>query len=283
MENNEQAPLEPKNEANPQNSQVSPADFLYEELELSVPEMLKNGVHFGHKVSRWNPKMKPFVFGARNGIHIIDLDKTLTMFEKALLHIESVVSNGGKMIFIGTKPQARLVIEQVARETDMPFVSNRWLGGTFTNFNEIKKRVRYLNSQEEKEKRGELEKYTKYEKGKFRKEIEKMNVKMGGIKKMDGLPQLVFAVDIKEDNLAIKEALRMKIPVVAIADTNTDPTLADFPIPANDDALSSLKYILGIIAKKVKEAKTKVKIAPAPISKPGAEIKNKANNHEKQH
>ena len=151
------------------------------------------------------------------------------------------------------------------------------------NFNEIKKRIRYLNSQEDKEKRGDFEKYTKYEKGKFRKEIEKMNVKMGGIKKMDNLPQLVFAVDIKEDNLAIQEARRMKIPVIAIADTNTDPTLADFPIPANDDALSSLKYVLGIIAKKVKEAKTKVKIAPAPVGKSGVEIRNKMNSHEQKH
>ena len=268
MKKEETATRVPKKEAATENSQESSADFKYEELELTVAEMLKSGVHFGHKSSRWNPKMSPYIFGTRNGVHILDLDKTLMMFRKALEHIEQVVANGGKIIFIGTKPQARDVVRWAGEQTGMHHVTGRWLGGTFTNLNEIKKRIRYLNEQEEKLARGEFEKYTKYEQGKIRKEIEKMNEKMGGIKKMESLPQLVFAVDLKEDGLALKEARRMKIPTVAIADTNHDPALADYIIPANDDALSSLKYILGIVVKKIKEAKSKVK--PVSNSKPEA-------------
>ncbi|MDI6777833.1 MAG: 30S ribosomal protein S2 [Patescibacteria group bacterium] len=273
MENNQAVQSKPKNEATPQNSQNTSAGFMYEDLKLSAIEMLKNGVHFGHKISRWNPKMKPYVFGSRNGIHIIDLDKSLAMLGKALEYIKAVVSTGGKIMLVGTKPQARRLVEQAAKETEMPHVSNRWLGGTFTNFNEIKKRIRYLNSQEEKSARGEFEKYTKYEQGKIRKEIQKMNEKMGGIKKMESLPQAIFVVDVKEDNLAVKEARQMKIPVVAIVDTNNDPTLADFPIPANDDAVSALKYILGITAKEIKEAKSKIKTEP--VGKQGTK-KNKS-------
>lgn len=274
MNNEKTATSVPKQEVATENSQNSSADFKYEGPEISIPEMLKAGVHFGHKVSRWNPRMKPYVFGSKNGIHIINLEKTLPLILKALEHIQTAVSNGGKIIFVGTKPQARQLIEQAARETEMPHVSNRWLGGTFTNFNEIKKRVRYLNSQEERLARGELEKYTKYEQGKMKKEIEKMNEKMGGIKKMDGLPQVMFAIDLKEDGLAVKEARQMKIPIVALVDTNNDPAMADFPIPANDDAVSSLKYILGLIVKKVKESKVRSKAAPEEKQK----IKNK--NHE---
>jgi len=266
MQDNENASKGAKNE----DSQNTSADFKYEDLELAVSKMLKAGVHFGHKSSRWNPKMKPYIFGTRNGIHIIDLDKTLVMFQKALEYIQQVVANGGKILFVGTKPQAQNVIQWAGEKTGMPYVVNRWLGGAFTNFNEIKKRIRYLNDQEEKLARGEFEKYTKYEQGKIKKEIEKMNEKMGGIKRMENFPQLVFAVDIKEDGLALKEARRMKIPIVAIADTNHDPTLADYVIPANDDALSSLKYILGIVVKKIKETKSKAK----PVSNNKPEIKS---------
>lgn len=280
MKKNQVAQKEPELKESTKNSQNFTADFKYEDLELTVSEMLKAGVHFGHKSSRWNPKMKPCIFGIKNGIHIIDLDKTLAMFQKALEYVEQIVANGGKILFVGTKPQARDMIRWAGEKTEMPYVSNRWLGGTFTNFNEIKKRIRYLNGQEEKMISGEFKKYTKYEQGRIRKEIEKMNEKMGGIKKMESLPQLIFAVDIKEDGLAVKEARRMKIPVVAMSDTNNDPTLADYAIPANDDALSSLKYVLGIVMKKIKEAKSKAK--PMPNNKPKKpEIKNKTHDHEK--
>jgi small subunit ribosomal protein S2 len=254
---------EPKNGSTPESSPVSQAGFMYEDLELSIQEMLKRGLHFGHRKARWNPKMQSYTFGIRNGIHIIDLEKTEKLFREALIFIRGLVSNGGKIIFVGTKPQAQRLVEAAAKEADMPYVSKRWLGGTMTNFPEIKKRIKYLNDQEKKMAQGELEKYTKYERSRMKKEIERMNEKIGGIKKIENLPQALFVIDIKENHLAVKEALNAKIPVIGIADTNTDPTLIDYPIPANDDALSSLKYILGLIVKNIREAKTEPKKAPA--------------------
>lgn len=239
-------------------SQEKSAGFSYENRELSIQEMLRAGVHFGHKSSRWNPKMKPYIFGVRNNIHIINLEKILPLLQKALDFLRGVAENGGKILFVGTKPQARQLIEKIAGEIDMPYVSNRWLGGTFTNFGEIKRRIKYLNNQENLEASGEFKKYTKYEQSQIRKEIVRMNEKMGGIKKMDKLPQAVFIIDIKENALAVKEARAVGIPTVALIDTNTDPTLVDYPIPANDDALSSLEYILGIVAKNIMEAKKSV-------------------------
>lgn len=274
MENDKQAQIEPKNETTPQNSQAPAAGFKYEELELSLEQMLKSGVHFGHKKSRWNPKMKPYIFSEKNHIYIIDLEKTLALLEKALEFVRHIAANGGKIIFVGTKPQARQVIEECARMAGMPFVNNRWLGGTFTNYKEVKKRIKYLNDQEEKMAKGELQKYTKYERLRFKKEMDRMNEKMGGIKKMDSLPQAIFVADAKENDLAVKEAKKMKIPVVGIVDTNTDPDPIDYPIPANDDALSSLRYIVGLVAKALKETKREPK--PVPSQEKG-NLKNKTN------
>ena len=233
--------------------------FGVENGELSIVDMLKAGVHFGHKKSRWNPKMKSYTFGVKNDIHIIDLEKTLDLFQAALNYMRNIVMNGGKIMIVGTKPQAQKLIEAAARELDMPYVSNRWLGGTLTNFPEIKKRIKYLNEQEKKSVQGDFEKYTKYEKSRMKKEIARMNEKIGGIKKVENLPQALFVIDIKENNLAVKEALKAKVTIVGVTDTNTDPTLVDYPIPANDDALSSLKYILGIVVKNLKEAKMQLK------------------------
>jgi len=239
----------------------------YENIELNIAEMLKAGVHFGHKSSRWNPKMKEYVFGVKNNIHIIDLEKTIGFFQKALEFMNTTVENGGKILFIGTKPQARQLIEEVSNILDMPYVKNRWLGGTFTNFNEIKRRIKYLNDQEHLLESEELKKYTKYEQSRIRKEIVRMNEKMGGIKKMEKLPQAVFVIDIKENALAVKEAQSAGIPTIALTDTNTDPTLVDYPIPANDDALSALKYILGIVAKNIMEAKERIKTEKPEVKK----------------
>jgi len=222
-----------------------------ENLELSLAGMLKAGVHFGHKSSRWNPKMKEYIFGVKNNIHIINLEKTIDLFQKALDFMKSTVENGGKILFVGTKPQARELIEKTANLLDMPYVKNRWLGGTFTNFSEIKRRIKHFNNKEKLSESDEIKKYTKYEQSQIRKEIARMNEKMGGIKKMEKLPQAVFLIDIKENMLTVKEARRVGIPTIALTDTNTDPTLIDYPIPANDDALSSLKYILGIIVKNI--------------------------------
>jgi small subunit ribosomal protein S2 len=273
MQKNVQAPSEPVQETAPQNSQEWSAGFVFEGLELSIEEMLRRGVHFGHKKSRWNPKMAPYTFTVKNDIHIIDLEKTKEMLEAALEFAAGVVKNGGKIIFVGTKPQAKKLVEEAARSADMPYVSNRWLGGTFTNFPEIKKRIKYLNSQESSFERNEMGKYTKYEQAQFKKEIERMNEKMGGIKKMENLPQAMFALDVKEDHLAVKEAGKMKIPVIAVVDTNTDPSGIDFPIPGNDDALSSLAYIAGLMAQRVKKAKQESKASLE-------EARNKKNSNQ---
>lgn len=255
MQNSEKSPKTGKSE----NGQGNSAGFSYKDLELSIPEMLKAGLHFGHKSSRWNPRMKSYIFGIKNGIHIIDLEKTQAMFQSALDFLKNVVEHGGKILFIGTKPQVRQLVEEAAELLEMPYVKNRWLGGTFTNFGEIKRRIKHLNEQEALVQGDQIKKYTKYEQSRIKKEIERMNEKMGGIKKMEKLPQTVFIIDIKENALVVKEARSAGIPTVAIADTNTDPTLVDYAIPANDDALSSLRYIFGILARDIQEAKKKVK------------------------
>lgn len=244
----------------PAASQQQVAGFNFENLELSVQQMLKAGLHFGHKKSRWNPKMEPFIFGIRNNIHIIDLEKSIEHFRKALEFIEGTVKNGGKILFIGTKPQAKRLLKEIAESVGMPYVDNRWMGGTFTNYQEIKKRIKYLNEQEAKLARGELEKYTKYEQSQFKKEISRMNEKMGGMKKMESIPQAVFIIDAKENEIAVREAREIKVPVIGIVDTNVDPDLMEYPIPANDDALSSLKYILGIVAKTIAGSKKQMKL-----------------------
>lgn len=262
MTNNIDADRSSAEKAAKASSQETPAGFKYEDLSLSLEEMLKSGVHFGHKTSRWHPSMREYIFGSRNGIHIIDLNQSLVLLEKALEFIRSTVENGGKILFVGTKPQAREVIQWAAQETGMPYVSNRWLGGTFTNFNEIKKRLKYLNGQEQKITSGEFGKYTKYEIGKIKKEIENMNEKMGGLKEMENLPRAIFVTDIKQDDLAVKEAQITNVSTIAIIDSNDNPNNVDFPIPGNNDALSSLKYIIGLVVKTVKDSKARKKTEP---------------------
>jgi small subunit ribosomal protein S2 len=255
MDNNQKTQKEFEASVPQVNSQEEMAGFNYENLELTIEQMLKAGVHFGHKKARWNPKMKPYIFAVRNSIHIIDLEKSLAFLNKALEFMENIAKNGGKILFVGTKPQVKQLVEEIAKSIDMPYVNNRWLGGTFTNYAQIRKRIKYLNDQEAKFTRGELEKYTKYEQMRFKKEIDRMNEKMGGIKKMDNIPQAIFVADVKDNELAVKEAKEAKVPVIGIVDTNVDPDLVNYPIPANDDALSSLRYILGIVAKAISKSK----------------------------
>ena len=223
-------------------------------IEMSLEEMMKAGAHFGHQKARRNPKMDEYIFTTRKGINIIDLQKTQERIKEALEFIQAVKKSGKNILFVGTKIQAKDLIREVAVATGMPFVSERWLGGTFTNFKVIRTRTRYLLDGEGMLARGEFKKYTKFEQMKKIEELEKMEKRMGGIKNMSDLPGVVFAMSVKEDNLAITEARKMGIPVIAIADTNIDPSGVDFPIPANDDAISSLKLILSYVYKAVQEA-----------------------------
>jgi len=223
--------------------------------EINMMEMLKAGVHFGHKKSKLNPKMKPFVYGLFSEIHIIDLAKTQELLEKALDFIKEIVSKKGVILFIGTARQAKSTIEEAARACGMPYVVNRWLGGTFTNFNEISKSVNNLKDLELKKKKGEFQKYTKKEQLEFDRVIEKLQKLVGGIKEMSNFPQAIFATCVEHDKLAIKEAKKVGIPVIALVDTDADPTLIDWPIPANDDAISSIKMMVDIVSDAINKAK----------------------------
>ncbi len=234
------------------------ADFS--QLKMTLEEMLKAGVHFGHKKSRRHPKMNPYIFATKNGISIFDLEKTLIKLQSALDFIKEIKRADRQILFVGTKKQARYLIKSAAQRCQMPFVNERWLGGTFTNFKMIRKRVDYLLQEEDKQEKGDFEKYTKFEQAQKKDELEKLEKRMGGIKKMKELPGAVFIVDPKENITAVREAQKMKIPVVALADSNFNPEEVDYPIPANDDAVSSLKLILSYVCKALEEQKEEKKI-----------------------
>ena len=219
-------------------------------INLSVEEMAKAGLHFGHLVSKVNPKMKPYIAGVRNSIHIIDLEKTAEKLKEALEYVQKLVAENKILLIVGTKVQISDLTKEFSKECGLPYVSERWLGGTFTNFEIISKRIEYFKDLEKKKELGELEKYTKKERAKIDQKLKDFEVKFGGIKNMNRLPDAIFVLDMKKDALAVKEAKTKGIKVVGITHTNIDPALADYPIPANDDSVSSVKYIL----EKTKEA-----------------------------
>lgn len=223
-------------------------------IDGSLEEMMKNGVHFGHQKARRNPKMDEYIFTSRKGINIIDLQKTQEKIKEALQFVQEIKKSGKNILFVGTKIQAKDLVREVAEASGMPFVSERWLGGTFTNFKIIRGRARYLVDSEAMLEKGEFKKYTKFEQMKKIEELKKMEKRMGGIKNMTELPGAIFATSVKEDGLAIAEAKKLGIPVIAITDTNVNPSCIDYPIPANDDAISSLRLILAYAYKAIMEA-----------------------------
>jgi small subunit ribosomal protein S2 len=226
-------------------------------LSIGVKELLEAGVHFGHQTRRWNPKMKPFIYDARNGIHIIDLSKSLAQLEAACNFLGNTVRKGGKVLFVGTKKQAQQTIKDTAKESGQYFVVERWLGGTLTNFNTIKKSVLRLREIEKMDTDGTLAAYVKQEQAVIRREGARLFKYFDGIRAMDKhdkLPGAMFVVDIRREHNAVAEARRMKIPVVAIVDTNCDPDLVDYPIAGNDDAIRSVRMILGTIGQVVMQA-----------------------------
>ena len=215
--------------------------------------LLEAGVHFGHQTRRWNPKMRPFIFTERNGIHIIDLQQTVRRLAIALDFVRDVAARGEQILFVGTKKQAQEAIETEARRCGMPYVTNRWLGGTLTNFATIQRRIAYLVRQEEARARGDFERLHKKEALKLEKEIEKLNRHLGGIKEMDRLPGAMYVVDPEMESIAVAEARRVGVPIVAMCDTNCDPDLIDYPIPSNDDAIRAVRLITGRIADAILE------------------------------
>jgi len=234
------------------------ADIKKDVILPSAQELLEAGVHFGHKTSRWHPKMEQYIFSSRNSIHLFDLEKTLKKLEEAINFLTRVASHGGLIVFVGTKPAARAIIKSAALEIGTPFVSDRWIGGTLTNFKTINKRIQYLTSLEEQQRTGQWDKFTKKEQLQLRRKMEKLQLRFQGVRNLNKLPEALFATDVKADNIAIKEAKKIKIPVVAICDTNMDPGLIDYVIPANDDASSSLKIIVETITVNLKNAKKAV-------------------------
>lgn len=218
-------------------------------------QLLEAGVHFGHQTKRWNPKMAEYIFQARNGIHIIDLQKTFKQLEKAIDLIHEVVENDGKVLFVGTKKQAQEVIKEAAEKTGMYYVTNRWLGGMLTNFKTIRRSVGRLNKLQSMEEDGVYELLPKKEVLQLEKERNKLEKNLGGIREMWKVPELIFLIDPGEDHTAVKEANKLNIPIIALIDTNCDPTPIDIPIPGNDDAIRSIKLITDVIVEAIIEGK----------------------------
>ncbi len=220
-------------------------------MNITVKDLLDAGVHFGHQTRRWNPKSKPFVYDHRSGVSIIDLEKTYAQLEKAVAFIEEVVADNKDIMFIGTKRQAQEILREAATTCGMPFCVNRWLGGTLTNFETIltslKKYKKFLNM----ESSGELDKLYAKEAAAIRREMSRMNRNFEGIKDISKLPGAVFIVDIKNEEIAVSECRKLGIPIVAMVDTNSDPSLVDYPIPANDDAVKSIRLITEIIVEAI--------------------------------
>ncbi len=220
---------------------------------VTMKSLLEAGVHFGHRTQRWNPKMKPFIFTERNGIHIIDLQQTLVRLEQAYDLVRDTVAEGGTIIFVGTKKQAQENLANAAKRCNMPYVNQRWLGGTLTNWQTIKQRIGYLLELEQRRDTGDFERLTKKEALKLEQLIAKLNRRLGGLKNMTRLPDLLFVVDVRREAIAVKEGNILKIPVIAMVDTNCDPDPVDLVIPANDDAIRAIKLIVDHIADAVNE------------------------------
>jgi len=223
---------------------------------VSMKALLEAGVHFGHQTRRWNPKMRKFIFSERNGIHIIDLQQTVDRLEAACDFVRDMVSNGGTILFVGTKRQAQETIEAEAKRCGMPYVTTRWLGGTLTNFATIQGRIDYLVRTEDAKARGEMDYLAKKERLKQEEELARLNRYLGGIKAMTALPGAIYIVDTTKEDIAVAESVRIGIPIVALVDTNCNPDVIDYPIPSNDDAIRAIKLITARIADVVLEGLT---------------------------
>ena len=245
--------------------------------KVDIKQLLEAGVHLGHKTLRWNPKMKSFIFGEKNSIHIIDLTQTVEFMKNALVEVHKTISSGGKILIVSTKKQASEQVSDLAKETGQFFVNYRWLGGMLTNWNTIQnsiKRLKKLDEQLSKENIG----FTKKEILKFGKEKEKLNRSLGGISEMKKTPDLIFIIDTNTESLAVAEAKKLKIPIIAILDTNSDPTGIDYPIPGNDDARRSINLYCDLLKNTIKDAEKSIKVA---VSKEENKSEKKSDKNKK--
>ena len=239
---------------------------------VTMRKLLEAGIHFGHQTRRWNPKMKPYIYGQRNGIYIIDLQHTMRQLQRAYITVRDTVANGGTVLFVGTKRQAQDSIKREAERCGMYYMNNRWLGGTLTNFQTIKNSVKGLLNLEEMEKTGKLDEFPKKEAILMRKETEKLNKNLCGIKTMGRVPQVMFVIDTKKERIAVNEAHRLKIPCIGIVDTNCDPEDVPIPIPGNDDAIRAINFYCSVIADAVLEGRMREDKIRAEKAQEEAEI-----------
>lgn len=216
---------------------------------------MANAVHFGHKTQKWDSRMRRYLYGEKNGVHVFNLEKTVEMLERAVQFVSKTVSEGKVILFVSTKPQALGLIERTAKECGMPFVISRWIPGFLTNFATISKRIKYLKDLKAQQEDGTFEKYTKKEASKLKKTIEKLEMSLGGVEDITRVPDAVYIIDVVRDNIVVKEAKKLGIPVVAITDSNANPEEIDYPIPGNDDATKSITYLTGKIADAIQSSK----------------------------
>lgn len=217
--------------------------------------MLQAGAHFGHQTSKWHPKMEKYIFGERQGVHIIDLEKTRSSLETALDYAKKTTSRGGIVLFVGTKKQASDIVKKAALSCGMPYVNKRWLGGTLTNFVNLAHLLRKYKDLKRKVEKGELTKYTKFEQQKFAEEVHDYDERIGGLAELTRIPETVFILDIRKDKTALTEATRRGVKVIALCDTNVNPTNIDYPIPGNDDAIKSIELFANLMAKAISEGR----------------------------
>ncbi len=226
-----------------------------EKEQFSLEEMMEAGLHFGHKTSKTHPKMKPYVVGVRNSVHIINLEKTRQKLLEALGVVRDLVAKGKVILLVGTKVQVKNSVRELAEETGLPYVTERWIGGLLTNFESVQKRIEHLKELEDKKQSEEFQKYTKWEQHEMEEERKKLEKKFGGVKGLDRLPDALFVFDLDKNKLAMKEAKQKGIQILAIVDTNCDPTSVDYAVPANDDAVSSVRYIVQKVKETILSAK----------------------------
>ena len=222
---------------------------------VSMRQLLEAGVHFGHQTRRWNPKMRPFIFTERNGIHIVDLRQTLDRIEKAAEFIKDTTAAGGTLLFVGTKKQAQAPIKEGAEDSGMPYVNHRWLGGMLTNFQTIHKRILYMLELERMDSSGEMNALPKKERLRLRRELAKLQPVLGGVRDLHRPPDAVFIIDVKTEHIAVTEAARLRIPIVAVVDTNCDPDYVDMVIPGNDDAIRASQLLTKIMSDAAKSGR----------------------------
>jgi len=237
--------------------------------QISMKSLLEAGVHFGHQKRRWNPKMRQYIFAHRNGIHIIDLQQTLQYIERACQFIEDTVAEGKKVVFVGTKKQASDTVESEAKRSGAFYINTRWLGGTLTNFKTIQARIDYLVQLETMKEKGEFQVRTKREALKLEDSISRLNRYLGGIKEMTEMPGVLFVIDVGKEAIAVAEARRVGVPIVALVDTDCDPTLIDYPIPGNDDAIRSIRLVTTRIADAVIEGRNRRETEDAELTEGG--------------